>query len=123
MDVVNLFVAMWLGHIVIAAWAVAPMAVIGRRRADWRWWETLVFVAPYWTWAALMASPLAAGHKSLANIGEAGNISFAIMIATAIRLAYGKRPHRLGLSGVLLAAVVVVAVATFLLTPLLPEVG
>ena len=114
-------IALWLGHIIIAAWAVAPMAIIGRRRAAWELWEALVFVVPFWSWAFLMLSPAATG-KSLANLGEATYISAAIVIATAVRLFWGQRPHKRLLSGLLLAGVVGVAVGVFVLTGPLPEV-
>jgi len=114
-------VALWLAHIVIAAWAVVPMAVIGRRRAAWESWEALDFVVPFWTWALLMLSPAASG-KSLANLGEAGYISAAIIVATAVRLFWGQRPHKRLLSALLLAAVVGVAVGGFFLTSPTSEV-
>jgi hypothetical protein len=82
---------------ILAAWVVAPIAVLGRRRAGWELWEALVFIVRFWAWALLMLSPMASG-KSLANLGEAAYISVAIVFATTLRLLWagvgtnGSRP-------------------------------
>ena len=112
---------LWAGHIIIAAWAVVPMAVLGRRRAAWEYWEALVFLVPFGAWALLSASPMAVGTKSISNLGEPGTISLAIILGTAIRLAWGQRPYRRVLAAVLIAAITGVAMGVFFFTPLLPE--
>ena len=68
-----------------------------------------------------MLSPLAQG-KSIANLGEAGNISAAIVVAAVIRLVWGQRPGKRLVSVVLQVALVCIAAGTFLLTGPLPEV-
>jgi len=68
-----------------------------------------------------MLSPLGEG-KSIANLGEAGNISAAIVIATGIRLLWGQRTGKRILAVVLQVALICVAGATFFLTGPLPEV-
>ena len=116
----KLMFELWLAHMLMAAWIVGPMVALGRRRANWEYWEAVVFVVPFWTWGVLMFSPMASG-KSLSNLGEPGNISLAVALAAAFRLWWGRREPKRLVAAVLVAAVVVVAAGVFFFTPVLPE--
>src|SRR5262249_3714773 len=88
-ETVLFFIRTWLSHALIAGVLTAPIVFFGRRRVHWLWWETFVFIVPFFIWMAFMLSPLEVGRKSIANIGEYVFISLAVPIAALIRLALG----------------------------------
>jgi hypothetical protein len=49
MEATKLLIGLWMTHIVLSASVVAPLAILGRRRARWEPWEVLAFVLPFWT--------------------------------------------------------------------------
>ena len=68
-----------------------------------------------------MASPLATGRKSLANLGEPINISFAIPALALLALILGSRASVVTFGVVASIILCIVAAATFFFTPFLPE--
>ena len=60
----------WSMHAVVGAALAAPILYFGRKRAGWANWQLLALVIPFCMWVVLMLSPLSAGRKSLANLGE-----------------------------------------------------
>ena len=97
----------------------APTVFFSRRRVAWQSWELLVFLLPFVIWIALES--FGGRSKSISNIGELLGISLAIPIAALVRVALAKRVPQTLLAIVLFAAVCAVAVATYFLTPFLPE--
>jgi len=60
-------------------------------RNVFEWSELLGLVVPFCVWAALMFSPLSAGRKSLANLGEPICIGFAMPVLALLRVIIGLR--------------------------------
>ena len=111
----------WLIYVLIAGVLALPVVFFGRRRVHWLWWETLVFIIPFFIWMALMFSELSTGRKSLANLGEFVFISLAVPIAALVRVGLGTRVRERVCAGSLFALVCLTAVGVFWLTPMLPE--
>jgi hypothetical protein len=111
----------WLIYVAIAGVLAAPIVFFGRRRVHWMWWETLVFIVPFFIWMGLMFSELSTGRKSLANLGEFVFIGFAVPVAALVRVALGMRVRERACAGSLFALVCLTAVGVFWLTPMLPE--
>ena len=111
----------WLIYVLIAGVLASPIVFFGRRRVHWQWWETLVFIIPFFIWMALMLSEFSTGRKSLANLGEFVFISLAIPIAALVRVALGMRVRERVCAGSLFALLCLTAAGVFWLTPMLPE--
>nr|CAS02393.1 putative integron gene cassette protein [uncultured bacterium] len=110
---------MWLAHVAFAGVFVAPTVYFGRHRVGWRAWELSAFVLPFLCWLALMAINLL--PKTLSNLGEVFNIAVAIPIAAIFRVVLGKRLSQNKAATGMLVALCLNAIATYLLTPALPE--
>src|SRR5262245_2534759 len=111
----------WTVHAVAGAILSAPILYFGRKRVGWANWELLCMIVPFCVWALLMWSPLSAGRKSLANIGEPIYISFAMPIAALVRVGAGKHvPERICAAG-LIGALCLVAATVFFAVPCKPE--
>ena len=96
-----------------------PIVVISRRRVTWRRWEVAAYVLPFWSWFWLTAS--GGRPKSLANLGEIGDLLVALPIVALVRVAIGRRRHE-GVVAVLgQLSLVAVGVITYFATPMLPE--
>lgn len=96
-----------------------PLLYLGRKRARWHLWESMGFILPFVIWGAWMM--LDGSGKSLANLGECFIISLAPPVAVAIRVMLGHRNRQWLYSSFLIALLCGVAIATYLLTPSLPE--
>ena len=80
-------------HAVVGTALAAPILYFGRKRAGWANWQLLALLIPFSVWVVLMLSPLSAGRKSLANLGEPIYISFAMPVLALLRVAIGKRSN------------------------------
>lgn len=111
----------WLCSVAAAISVVLslPLLYLGRRRARWRLWESMGFILPFCIWGVWMM--LDGSGKSLANLSECFIISLAPPLAVAIRVVLGHRRGQWPYSGILIALLCGVAIATYLLTPSLPE--
>ena len=111
----------WTMQAVVGAALAAPILYLGRKRAGWSSWQLLALVLPFLVWLLLSLSPLAAGRKSLANIGEPVLIGFAMPLAALVRVGLGKSiPDRVCAVG-LITLLCVVAGIVFFSVPFLPE--
>ena len=112
---------LWIVQAVAGAALSAPVLYLGRGRVSWAHWEFFALIIPFCVWLLLMLSPLSAGRKSLANIGEPIYISFAMPIAALLRVGIGRTvPERICAVG-LIGALCVVAAVVFFAVPLKPE--
>jgi hypothetical protein len=121
MGTVRILFLIWLMHAVVGALLAAPILYFGRRRAGWAGWEWLALVIPFGVWALLMLSPLAAGRKSLANLGEPVYLSFAMPGLALLRVAIGRRLSERACAAGFLTVLCVIAAAVFFLVPFKPE--
>ena len=78
METAGTLFLIWTMHAVIGAALSAPILFFGRKRIGWASWELLALIVPFFVWVVLMLSPLAAGRKSLANLGEPAYIGLAM---------------------------------------------
>src|SRR4051812_11360468 len=91
METASTLFGIWFMHALIGAGLSAPILFLGRKRIGWANWELLAFVVPFSIWVALMLSPLSAGRKSLANIGEPVCISFAMPALALLRIILARK--------------------------------
>jgi hypothetical protein len=68
-----------------------------------------------------MLSPLAAGRKSIANLGEPIYISFAMPVMAAVRVALGTRISERTQAILFRTTLSLVAVVIFFVVPFKPE--
>jgi len=68
-----------------------------------------------------MASPLAIGRKSLANLGEPVNIALAMPVLALIVVFVGGRVSATTYGIISTVVLCIVAAVTFFFTPILPE--
>jgi len=98
---------------------VGPLVWFTLRRVQWKWWESLAFFVPFAIWWGLISTTLR--PKSLANLGECGFVSAAIVGAAVLRAILGRRGNGLWVPMSLLLGVLGTAVGTYLLTAPWPE--
>ncbi len=98
------------------------VAVLARKRAEWRPWESFLLVCPFYAWVALGFAFSTAG-KSLSNlVVEVLLIAFFVPIAILIRVVFVRLHSKKNLLTVSLLVFEVLAVATvFALFPPLRE--
>ena len=121
MEIIGTLLLIWAAQAAFGAVLSAPILFFGRKRIDWSFWELLGLVVPFCVWAALMLSPLSAGRKSLANLGEPVYISFAMPVLALLRVIIGRRISERVYAASFIAVLIVVAVAVFFLVPFLQE--
>jgi len=112
---------MWFAHVAIGILLAGPILLLGRKRIGWSSWQLLALVIPFCVWAALMLSPLSAGKKSLANLGEPVYISFAMPVLALVRIAVGRRLSERVYAIGFISVLCIVAAATFFMVPFKPE--
>jgi len=96
------------------------IAVLGRRRADWRLWDSSLLICPLLTWSAL-AFALPNG-KSLSNLYfEVFIIAWLAPIAILIRVGLGRLRCNDGLKFSVLVFEAFVAAVVFVVVPPFPE--
>lgn len=115
-----LFVAsFWIVHLAIAGLLSAPIVFFGRHRAQWRPWDLIVFVAPYWSWSICML--IDNSGKSLSNLVEMLCVTVFVPIALLVRCAVEHPRWR----GFVTAGITVLlsglAVGLWAFVPALPE--
>jgi hypothetical protein len=110
---------LYLLHVLAAVTFSAPVVVLGRNRAKWRLADLAALVVPFGVWLACIL--VDSTGKSLSNIGECFAISLAMPLAALGRVVTGPLKHQYIWSGALLAALCLVSVAVYCLTPSLPE--
>jgi hypothetical protein len=81
MEVLGLYLWLWLLHAVFGAILSLPIIYFGRKRINFHRWELLIFIIPFSAWAILMSTDLSLG-KSLANLGEPFYFVWSIPFAT-----------------------------------------
>src|ERR1700732_4411509 len=91
METANLLFRIWIMQSIIGGALCAPILFFGRKRAGFAFWQLLALIVPFLVWLILMFSPLAAGRKSLANLGEPVYISFAMAVLALVRVAIGRK--------------------------------
>jgi len=121
MDVIRTLFLIWAIHAVVGAALSAPILFFGRKRVGWARWELLALVIPFCVWVLLALSPLAAGRKSLANLGEPIYISFAMPVLALMRVALGTRITERVYAACFITALCVIAGAVFFMVPFKPE--
>ncbi|HKI70531.1 MAG TPA: hypothetical protein VKA67_13155 [Verrucomicrobiae bacterium] len=121
METVGTVFLIWTAHAVIGAGLSAPILFIGRKRIGWANWELAALIIPFCVWLALMLSPLSAGRKSLANIGEPVYISFAMPVLALLRVLWARRISEKVYAAIFLTALCVVAAIVFFMISLKPE--
>jgi hypothetical protein len=121
MEAISTLFLIWAMQALVGAALAAPILFLGRKRVGWANWELLALIVPYFVWAVLMLSPLSAGRKSLANLGEPVCISFAMPVLALVRVAVGRRLPE-AICGVgFITALCAVAAAVFFIVPFKPE--
>jgi hypothetical protein len=111
---------LWFCFLVIAGILSSPLILLGRKRAQWQWWELAVFVVPYWAWAVCMV--VNSCDKSLANgFLEMIYIALAVPIAVVVRLIVGHPKWRWIVSVVLIALLSAWAIGLWAFVPCFPE--
>ena len=68
-----------------------------------------------------MLSPLSAGRKSLANLGEPIYISFAMPVLAVLRVVIGRRMSDRAYAAAFLTVLCVIAATVFFVVPFKPE--
>ncbi len=121
MEAAGTLFLIWSMHAVIGCALAGPILYLGRQRAAWANWELLALVIPFCFWAILMLSPLSAGKKSLANIGEPVYISFAMPVFALSRVAIGRKLSERLYAATFIGLLSAIAVAVFFLVPMKPE--
>jgi hypothetical protein len=109
----------WLMYASIGVILTAPFVFFARRRVEWQWWELGAYVLPFWIWAALVVT--GSQPKSLANLGEVGNLLIALVVLAIVRVAVGRHRAATSLAVFGQAALCGAAALTYFLTPVLPE--
>ncbi len=104
----------------VAAAISTPIIYFGRKRVRWEVWEIIAFILPCVAWSLLMGSDLSLG-KSMANLGEPIFFAPAIPLAALIRVLLARALPERFVSVMLQLILCAIAVATFFLTPPLPE--
>jgi hypothetical protein len=121
METAGMLFKIWMLQAAIGAALYAPILFLGRKRVGWSVWELLALVVPFCVWMILMLSPLAAGRKSLANLGEPIYISLAMPLLALVRVTVGTKISERVYTASFIAVLCFVAVAVFFLVPFLPE--
>src|SRR5437016_2059924 len=111
----ELLARLWGAHGGLALVVVGPLVWFTRRRVSWKWWEFLALLVPFGIWWALISTTLR--PKSLANLGECGYISIAIVVAAAVRVLLGRRGDARWVPITLFLGVVAASLGTYFLTP------
>jgi hypothetical protein len=107
----------WLIYLLSAVLLSLPLWFLGRKRAQFRWWELSALVVPFIIWLACFE--LLSRNKSLGNIVEASILGGAIPLGVLIRVMIGGRLNRSVVATGLMGLVCVFAV---LLAVMFPEV-
>jgi len=121
MDMIVTMFLIWLIHVAAGAALSSPILWFGRKRIVWTKWDLLALIIPFCIWLVLMSSPLSAGKKSLANIGEPIYISFAMPFAAMLRVGVGRHARNTSVALLVAGLLCGVAIATFFLVPMKPE--
>ena len=121
METAGTLFLIWSAHAVVGAALSAPIHFFGRKRIGWANWELLALVVPFCVWVVLMLSPLSAGRKSVANLGEPVYISFTMPALALLRVAVGRRLSETVYAASFITALCVVAAAVFFMVPFKPE--
>jgi len=121
MEAAGTLFLVWSAHAVIGCALAGPILYLGRKRAGWANWELLALVIPFCVWAVLMLSPLSAGKKSLANIGEPVYISFAMPVLALLRVAISRRLSETIYAASFVTLLSAVAIAVFFMVPFKTE--
>ncbi len=96
------------------------IAALGRRRAHWKLWESVLLVCPFYAWFALsFAFPSA---KSLSNLFvEALIIAWLVPVAVLSRVVLGREQSTGVITLSVVVAVILAVASVFALVPPLPE--
>jgi peptidoglycan/LPS O-acetylase OafA/YrhL len=121
METASTLFLIWSMHAVVGAALAAPILYFGRKRVGRANWELLALVIPFGVWVLLMLSPLSAGRKSLANIGEPIYIGFAMPGLALMRVAIGRRLSERACAIGCITLLCVIAATVFFTVPLKPE--
>jgi hypothetical protein len=106
-------------YVAIGVILTGPFIFFARKRVEWRWWELGAYVLPFWIWVGLIAK--GGQPKSIANLGEIGNLLIALVVLVGVRVVLGRHRAAVGLAMFGQVALCVVAALTYFLTPMLPE--
>ena|SRR5438045_3635110 len=121
MEAAGTIFLMWFAHVAIGIFLAGPILLLGRKRVGWATWQLLALVIPFCVWAILMLSPLSAGKKSLANLGEPVYISFAMPVLALLRVAIGKSLSEKAYAISFITALSAFATLVFFTVPMKPE--
>ena len=110
---------LWSIYVGIGVVLTAPVVFLTRRRVEWQWWDLAGFILPFWVWMWLMTN--SSRPKSLANLGEIGNLLIALAAVAVARALLGRRRGAVVAGVVGQVILVILAGMTYLLTPMLPE--
>jgi hypothetical protein len=121
METVGTLFLVWSIHAVIGSALAGPVLYFGRNRIGWANWALLALVIPFCVWVILMLSPLSAGRKSLANLGEPVYISFAMPVLALLRVGMGRRLSERVYAASFLTVLCVIAAVVFVIVPFKPE--
>jgi hypothetical protein len=101
---------------VFAAVASLPIVLLGWKRADWRWWESLAFVLPFSMWTLFICADHWKGPTNI-NIIEPCIIIFAILVVALVRVSVGAVKRQGWFSGSLILLLCALTIAAYRLIP------
>ena len=116
---IDLFLMLWLYHLLPATVLSLPIWLRAHDRAKWLWWDFSILVLPYSVWAVFFALNLR--PKSMGNFGEALYLGCIIPLAAVIRAAVGSKIKPSQMAGVVLVAFCTIAFLLYWFMPIQPE--
>lgn len=120
MDMLGFLLITWMLSAVPGLLLSAPIAIAGRHRVTWRWWELLVTVVPFLGWFVLIV--VDGAGKSLSNAFiEPMMISIALPPAAIARVAVGRSADERLVITCITTTLTAIAAAVYWFVPGLPE--
>lgn len=120
MSCVPFFFAFWLPFLVPAVPVAAICWFFGRRRVTWFKWEYTIIIVPYLIWVLFIM--IEDKGKSLSNaVAEPFYLGCGVALACVARVVIGKKWKERTLAVSLFAAICLLGVALWGMTPTLPE--
>lgn len=118
-SLIGLALLLWMLYLIPAVLFSLPIGILGWCRAKWLWWESGIFILPYWIWFALGLTNLA--PKSLANFYEASWLGCLVPVAVLVRITTGQKIKRERAGLAITIALCLAAVLLYWIVPVLPE--
>jgi hypothetical protein len=86
----------------------SPFWILGRRRAQWIWWEFAILIVPYLVWVAFLF--INDRGKDLPNLVEMFWLGCALPLAALVRVAAGRHISRRIVASGLIAVYSLIAI-------------